>query len=284
MFNNNSLLISWQKARSNVFRLQRRILKSVCVGDFIYSLRLQRLLLISNSARLLSIRVVLQGINRKDFFGLENKVSLTFLEKYYLNNLLLRNAKNWIPGKSNEVLLSDGYLGSFLRVQLWSIPDRCWQCLIKLILEPAHESFFSPRNFSFHGLFSLHRMQQVIFLNLSRESYGLQKRILILSLPDVVENCNVVLLLKKILAPRAIKLGIFRFLRLGLRLDFSERLKEFNFIGSFLVNTLLSDIDYFLNSVRVGNNLLFFLKPSDNELVLAKKVFKLLKYVGIDKV
>ena len=284
MFNNNPLLISWEKARSNVFRLQRRILKSVSIGDFTYALKLQKLLLISNSARLLSIRSVVQAINGKESLGLDNKFTLTFVEKFHLNNFLLKNANNWIPANFTEVVSSDNSLGTFFKRQLWSISDRCWQCLVRMVIEPSHEFLFSPRNFSFYGLLSLHKMQKVVFLNLTKESYGLQKRVLIICFPQVIENFSVTVLLKKILAPRSIKLGIFRFIKLGLKLDFSEKFKNFNLLGSLLVNVLLNDIDYLSNSIRVGNNLLFFLKPSESELFLSNKILKLLTEVGIDKV
>lgn len=65
MFNNNFSLLPWEKARLNTFRLQRRISKSISVGDFFYALKLQKLLVLSNSARLLAIRFVTQTSKSK---------------------------------------------------------------------------------------------------------------------------------------------------------------------------------------------------------------------------
>nr|YP_009541083.1 ycf13 [Lepocinclis steinii]AYQ93599.1 ycf13 [Lepocinclis steinii] len=283
MFNNNSSFISWEKACLNVFRLQRRIYKSVCVGDFSYTLRLQKLLLVSSSARLLAIRMVADKVVDKNLDYSDNKVSLNFLEKFQINNTLLQNANNWSPGKYKEVIISQTSLGKFSSLQIWSIPDRCWQFLVRLIIDPAYIAISFPGNFSLYFSQLVHKMQKSIFLKLNKQSYGLQKRILIIHFLNKVENFSCSFLLKKILAPRSIKLGIFRFLKLGLKLDLNYKSDKINPLGFLLVNVLFNDVDYISNGIRVGENLLVFLKPSENEFNLLNKIVEFFYLAGINK-
>lgn len=284
MFDNSYLFISWNKARLNVFRLQKRIFKSIYIGDFIYALKLQKLLIISNSARLLAIRFVTQGNSASIVNYKDSNVSFDFLEKFKVSNLLLKSANNWNPGKCKETVLLDNLLGSSFNVKIWSIPDRCWQCLIKFILEPSFEAVFSPRNFTLNKLSSIYRMQQIILLNLSESSYAIQKRVLRVSFQKTILKFNSVSLLKKVLVPRSIKIGIFRFLKLGLSLDLDYKFSSINFLGYLLANILVSDIDFLSNNVRTGSECLVFLKPLENEFEFVQRLYKFLYSIGIDGV
>lgn len=284
MFDNKNYFLSWKKASLNVFRLQRRIIKSVCVGDFLTSLRLQKLLVLSNSARLLSIRFVTQSLKFTKAFDSYDRFNLTSVERFKLNNLLLKNINNWRPVKFKSVIISDSSLVSPFKIQMWSIPDRCWSYLINLAVKPAHEVFFSPTNFTFCGLPCVHRIQKFVFLNLIRQSYGLQKRVLIVYSLDDVQLTNFRFLLKKLLVPRSIKMGIFRFLKLGLEVNLSNNSQRYNHLGFLLANVLFSDFDFLLRSVRVGSNLIVFIKPNENELEVSNKFLNFLYSVNIDGV
>ena len=48
--------LSWQKSLQNLSRFQIKVFKAASVGDFSRTLSFQKLLLISNSARLIAIR------------------------------------------------------------------------------------------------------------------------------------------------------------------------------------------------------------------------------------
>nr|WP_169886880.1 reverse transcriptase N-terminal domain-containing protein [Scytonema hofmannii] len=52
--------LPWKKFRRNLFRLQKRIYKAVCVGDYRKAKSLQKLILKSTSARMLAVRQVSQ--------------------------------------------------------------------------------------------------------------------------------------------------------------------------------------------------------------------------------
>jgi hypothetical protein len=251
---------------------------------FSYSLKLQKLLIFSNSARLLSVRFVTQNFTMKSLVESNNDAPLNFLERFKINNLLLNTATNWNPTRLKEIQVSDDSTKDLFNTQVWSISDRCWHCLVKFAIEPAHKAIFSPRNFSFDTYLSIYNVQKVIFLNLSKDSFGLQKRILFFSLPNIVLSYNRVFLLKKLSAPRSIKLGIFRFMKLGMSLDFNYKLNKINFFSYFLSNVLINDIDFVVNSVRVGSDFLVFLKPIDDENKIIKKFLTMFSSFGIDGV
>lgn len=279
-----SSFITWGKAKSNVLRLQRRVFKSVYVGDFFYALKIQKLIIISSSARLMSIRYSIQNFKTENLFGQDNKVTLNFLEKFRISNFLLHNANNWIPENFKDITLLDSMTNEFFNFRIWSLSDCCWQNLVNFAIEPAYQAIMSPRNFSFNGLMSVYNMQKVILLNLGKQSYGLQKRVLIICFQEKLLEFDNSILLRKILAPRSIKLGIFRFLKLGLYLGFSYKTKKINALAYLLVNILLNEIDYFSNSVRVGSNILVFLKPNENEYEYINKLFSYFLSIGIDGV
>lgn len=68
--------LSWKKSQNNLYFLQKRIFKSILVGDIKRALRIQKLIIHSNSARLLAIREVTQvNFNRK-ISGIDGKTSL----------------------------------------------------------------------------------------------------------------------------------------------------------------------------------------------------------------
>jgi RNA-directed DNA polymerase len=78
----------WKKFQKTLFRLQRRVYKAVSVGDKRKARSLQKLILKSQSARLLAIRQVTQLNAGKKTAGIDGKASLTFEERLTLANLL----------------------------------------------------------------------------------------------------------------------------------------------------------------------------------------------------
>lgn len=285
MFANISVSISWYKARNNLFRLQRRILKAFLVGDFASVLRLQKILVLSNSSRLLAIRKVTQFQNKISNSLSYDKLNLTYGDRFNLSNYLLGHFTDWIPQKSKvfQFYTSSSKLG-LKKFKLWSLSDRCWQCIVKFAIEPIYEISFSPRNFGFRNASMEHYAQKVIFLNLSKSSCGSQKRLLFVSLKGIFDYFDLSFLLRKILCPRFIKLGLFRFFNLGFIPAFDSDVVDFDFLVNLLANIALSELDLFLNSLRYGYDLLFFLRPLDNELFLMNQLYIYFDLLGIKKV
>lgn len=215
-FNSSS---SWYNSYTFIFVIQKRIFKSTYVSNFKTVFLLQKLLLQSNSARLLSIRDVTQLSSIKKIPGTDNKVSLTFSERFQLNEYLRENLNNWFPSSLKKISIFDRD-GKPILCRIPTIADRVWLELVKKSIEPVHEATFNPRNFGFRFNRSLYEVQNSIFLNLSTFSYGWQKRFLKVSLPENLFFFDTSLILNKLLVPRGIKLGILRYLKNGLHLSF----------------------------------------------------------------
>ena len=87
--------LPWKKFRRNLFRLQKRVYKAVQVGDKRKARLLQKLILKSTSARFLAIRLVSQLNAGKKTAGIDGKKSLSFEERFNLEELLKMNSGNW---------------------------------------------------------------------------------------------------------------------------------------------------------------------------------------------
>nr|YP_009538639.1 ycf13 [Phacus pleuronectes]AYQ93669.1 ycf13 [Phacus pleuronectes] len=276
-FLNSWKLLSWNKSYLNVFRLQKRIFKALLVGDLKMCLSLQKLLLSSNSLRLLAVR----SVTLENFSKLNENKSLNFVDKYNLSIYLLNNVYNWKPQKLKKFFFlkkdgSSSFTNSF------SLFDRAWQFLIKIILEPVCEASISPRNFSFRGFKSIYFLQRSLFLNLNKKSFGMQKRVLVVFVSTPIKSFDINLFLKKILVPRSIKIGIFRFFKMGLFPSFSDFLLQDSDLSGLIANILFNGMDLNLQFLQFGFNFLFFLNPKDNELRCLNSFDKFFRSIGIN--
>jgi retron-type reverse transcriptase len=275
--------LSWDKSLEKLFFLQKRLYKCFFIGDFKMVLILQKLILRSNCARLLAIRYVTQISPYKKIAGLDGKVSLSFMERYELNQFLKIHFNNWTSQSLRKVLIV-GKDGTNNLICIPTISDRTWHFLIKFCLEPVHEASFHPLNFSFRSGYSLYDLQNYIFLTLGVKAFGNQKRVLFINLEKCLNSFNSNYLLKKIIAPRSIKLGIFRLLKKNFPLSFpSEEKLEFIDLSILLANILFDGIESLHNCVRFGYFCLYFLKPLDNEKFIFSKIKNFLCSTGIDQ-
>lgn len=175
--NNNWNLLSWDSLRNNLYKIQNRLFKCVYVYDLSKAFSFQKLILSSNMVRLLAVREVTQLDSKRKLAGVDGLLFLTFTEKFQLCQYLKLNLYNWTPSqiKSTNVINKDG---TFVKLNLYTIRDRSWHCLIKFCLEPAHEATFSFRSFGSRFSIPVHYVQKVFFYNLNLNSYGRQKRIM----------------------------------------------------------------------------------------------------------
>jgi retron-type reverse transcriptase len=128
--------LPWKKFRRNLFRLQKRVYKAVQVGDKRKAKSLQKLILKSTAARLLAIRQVTQLNAGKKTAGIDGKKSLTFKERFELNELLKASANNWKHQGLREIPIPKKD-GTTRILKIPTIADRAYQCLVKYALEPA---------------------------------------------------------------------------------------------------------------------------------------------------
>ena len=87
--------LPWKKFRRNLFRLQKRVYKAVRAKDLRKARSLQKLILNSYAARFLAIRQVTQLNAGKKTAGIDGKASLTFKERFELNEIIKAKANNW---------------------------------------------------------------------------------------------------------------------------------------------------------------------------------------------
>lgn len=150
---------------------------------------------------------------------------------------------------------------------------------MKLVIEPAHLASFHPRQF----VYFIHQAQSCICSNIKRESFGLQKRILKLELAKIVSKFNQTYLMKKILAPRSLKLGLARLIYNGFRLQYLEENIEYLDLSNLLFEIIMSDLVRLGRCVHFRQNLIFLLKPHEDEKELIKKITNFLLFSGLNR-
>lgn len=264
--------LSWQTCYCNLHRLQSRAFKSMLLGDIRTVLQVQKLIVRSNSARFLAIREVTQLNTSNKISGIDGKTSLSFTERFELNEYLRLNAINWKPQTFKNIprLRKDGTT-EFIKVA--TIADRTWQCLVRFTLEPVYEAQITPYSCSFRHSYSYFDLQKLLFLNLNKKAYGVQKRIVEVDLGGCFTMVNHNSLMRKVIAPRGIKLGLFRTLNTGLTPKFPEKNSSLSTdLSSLLADVILSGIDLIHPSVRYADTLIFILKPLDDERIIMTKL------------
>lgn len=281
IYSPNYFLSTCKLSFKNLFKVQRYLYKSVYVNDMGKALAFQKLIMASNSVRLLSIREVTQLDAKKHISGVDGLICSSFLERFKLNELLKSNVNNWFPSVIRHVTIVKKTGESYF-LDLPTILDRCWYCLVQFCLEPAHEAVFNLRNFGFRPYVSIDKVYKSFCYNLNEPSFGKQKRILNIDLEACFVSINVHYLLKKVILPRSIKLGIFRGLNLGLKLAFPSFYSTSYELTAVLANIILDGIELISPSIRFGYFIVFFLKPFDNELKLFTKIERFLFHCGLN--
>ncbi len=179
--------LPWKKFRLIVFRLQSRIYKAVRAGDRRKARNLQKLLFRSYAARMIAIRQVTQLNAGKKTAGIDGKLALSFKERFELEKQLKNTSHKWRHNKLREIPIPKKD-GTTRTLKVPTIADRAWQCLVKLVLEPAHEATFDPRSYGFRQGRSAHDAQKFLFLNLSNHANGINKRVLKLDIEKCVRR------------------------------------------------------------------------------------------------
>lgn len=272
--------LSWQNSFKNLYRIQLHLYKSVLVNDLNFSLALQKVLLKSNSISLIAIREVTQLDILKIVPGCDGRVYLDFSERFDLSQYLKDNLSNWFPTTLRSLLITKKDGTSFF-VIVSTISDRCWQTILKYSVVPVYEALFSFRNFGFRGYNNIFDLQTLLISNLSYQSFGSQKRMIFFDLKHCCDSLDVLILLRKLFLPRNIKLGLFRLFKLGFIPQFYEISNTLNF-SSVLTNICFLDVDFIHTSLRFGYNLVFLLKPLDNEVGIVKCLKTVLRKSGLN--
>jgi RNA-directed DNA polymerase len=159
--------IDWKQIQKNVYRLQTRIFKAKRRGDTKQVHRLQKLLMKSRSAKLLSVRKVSQDNQGKVTAGVDGIKSLTpsqrlnFVESLKLTGKSKPTRRVMIPkpGTTEERPLG-----------IPCMIERAKQMLVKLALEPEWEAVFEPNTYGFRTGRGAHDAIEAIFNSIKQKS------------------------------------------------------------------------------------------------------------------
>ncbi|MEH2237900.1 group II intron reverse transcriptase/maturase [Nostoc sp.] len=295
--------LPWKKFRRNLFRLQKRVYKAVQVGDKRKARLLQKLILKSTSARFLAIRQVSQLNAGKKTAGIDGKKSLSFEERFSLEELLKMNSGNWKHQGLREIPIPKKD-GTTRMLKIPTIADRAWQCLAKYALESAHEATFHARNYGFRTGRSAHDAQMYIFNNLRSKANGIEKRVIELDIEKCFDRINHSAIMDELIAPKGLKLGILRCLKSGVNPEFPEQgTPQGGVVSPLLANIALNGIEsihrYHENrgyrittktsassiiepSVRYADDMVIILRPEDDATEILERISEFLRKRGMN--
>ena len=263
---------NWKKSSKRLFRLQKRVYKAVQRLDKRNARKLQKLILKSKGARMLAIRQVTQLNAGKKTAGIDGKASLTFEERFDLEIQLSLNHTDWKHQKLREIPIPKKD-GTIRMLKVPTISDRAWQCLAKYALEPAHEATFHARSYGFRTGRSAHDAQKILFLNLSSNANGIDKRVIELDIEKCFDRINHSAIMDNLIAPAGLKLGIFRCLKAGTNVGFPDQgTPQGGVVSPLLANIALNGIESIHPSVRYADDMVIILKPSDNAETILEEI------------
>ena len=125
-----------------------------------------------------------------------------------------------------------------------TIADRAWQAIAKYALEPAHEATFHAKSYGFRPGRSAHDAQQTIFQNLNSSSNGIKKRVIELDIEKCFDRISHNTIMENLIAPKGIKIGIFRCLKAGINPEFPEQgTPQGGVVSPLLANIALNGIE-----------------------------------------
>ncbi len=287
------------------FAFTHRVFKAVQVGDKRKARSLQKLIFKSTSARFLAIRQVSQLNAGKKTAGIDGKKSLSFEERFRLEELLKMNSGNWKHKGLREIPIPKKD-GTTRMLKIPTIADRAWQCLAKYALEPAHEATFHARSYGFRTGRSAHDAQQHIFSNLCSQGNGIEKRVIELDIEKCFDRINHSTIMDELIAPKGLKLGIFRCLKAGVNPEFPEQgTPQGGVVSPLLANIALNGIESIHRyhygykegkritpktsavkiaepSVRYADDMVIILRPEDNAIEILERISEFLRKRGMN--
>ncbi|AFZ01848.1 group II intron reverse transcriptase/maturase [Calothrix sp. PCC 6303] len=249
--------LPWKKFRKELFRLQKRVFKAVEAGNKQKARSLQKLILKSCAARFLAIRQVSQLNAGKKTAGIDGKKSLTFRERFELSELLKASCNNWKHQGLREIPIPKKD-GTTRMLKIPTMADRAWQCLAKYALEPAHEATFHARSYGFRSGRSAHDAQTVLLTHLRSNNNGINKRVIELDIEKCFDRISHTSIMENLIAPKGVKLGIFRCLKAGINPEFPEQgTPQGGVVSPLLANIALNGIEsihrYHRNGSKITN-------------------------------
>lgn len=275
--------IPWKKFQKKTYQLQNRIYKASRKNNIVKVISLQKRLFGTYEARMLAIRQVTQLNKGKKTAGIDGLSSLTMKQRFDLEKDLAINAKSWKHKGLRQISIPKPDSDTRRLLKIPTIRDRAWQCLVKLITEPAHEARFHSRSYGFRTGRSAHDAQKIIFSNLHSRSNGKSKRIIELDIEKCFDRIKHTTILNELIAPKFIKNSLSKCLKSGTSIYYPEQgTPQGGVISPLLANIALNGIEDIHPSVRYADDMIFFLKPNDDESLILAKIDSFLANRGMN--
>jgi RNA-directed DNA polymerase len=161
--------IQWQPIEKRVFRLQLRIYKAAANQELTKLYKLQKLLIYSESAKLLSVRKVLEDKTGNKIPGVDHKIIFSDVEKFRLAKQLTLDGKS-SSIRRTYILKTDGRK---CRLNIPTMKDRAKQMLAYLAICPQWEAQFELTSYGFRPRKSVLDAIEQVFLGISKTSQWL---------------------------------------------------------------------------------------------------------------
>ncbi|NEQ86581.1 MAG: RNA-dependent DNA polymerase, partial [Moorea sp. SIO2I5] len=243
---------------------------------------LQKLILKSRAAQLLAVRQVTQLNKGKKTAGIDGRSSLNYKQRMELMEALNHYGHDWHHSGLREVPIKKKN-GKTRMLKIPTIADRAWQCLIKFALEPAHEATFSGNSYGFRTGRCAQDVQKRLFGHLNSSKNGINKRIIELDIKKCFDRINHTCIMEQLIAPKAIKQGVFRCLKAGVHPEFPEQgTPQGGVVSPLLANVALNGIEDIHTSLRYADDMVFILKPGENAVSILNRVKKFLANRGME--
>jgi RNA-directed DNA polymerase len=239
---------------------------------------LQNELLKDNALRFVAINIVLKLVETSNVIGLDGKKSLSYKERLELQESLKLQWFNWKPQGFKTIAMLDIFKRPKL-CRIFTLSDRVWHMTLSILLHPAQQALFHPMSIGYREGYSDDDILPSFLVNITKVSGGFNKRVLTVELPSAFPNYNLEYLMSKIIGGRKIKQSILIALKSGLIPQF---MNETLSLSSLLANILLNNIEDIHPCIRFGNNIAFFLNPSDSETIIIENLRIFLFKVGLN--
>ena len=284
--------IPWKQCQKILFRLQKRVYKAIQVGDTRKATSLQKLILKSIAARALAVRQVTQLNAGKKTPGVDGKASLKHEERLELIEELGSKGSNWQHQKLREIPIPKKD-GTIRTLKVPTLADRAWQCLAKYALEPAHEATFHARSYGFRTGRGAHDAQKFLYNNLRAFCHGIDKRVIELDIEKCFDRIDHKSIMDRLIAPKGLKLGIFRCLKAGVNPEYPEQgTPQGGVVSPLLANIALNGIESVHRykdawgkvaepSVRYADDMVIILRPEEDAKAILDKISQFLAERGM---